>query len=101
MLFVFFPPGCSSAQVALGPELFPGGQAAELFTGERLPVSVAADGRRVMVLKPGRCQIAVCTDAPCTWVASPKGGMGEGSAAENAASSVFCSFIVPLYPARA
>lgn len=64
LLFVFFPAEVESAEAVLGPELFPDGTATELFSGEEFRVSVAADGRRVLKLKPGRFRISVCTDAP-------------------------------------
>ncbi len=64
VLFVFFPPGCSSAEIALGAALFPGNRATELFSGKEFTIATAGDGRRILKLKPGRFQIAVCTDAP-------------------------------------
>ena len=62
VLFIFFPPGCSSAEIALGAALFPGNRATELFSGKEFTIATAGDGRRILKLKPGRFQIAVCTD---------------------------------------
>lgn len=42
LLFVFFPPDVQEAEIAVGPELFPGNRARELFSGSE--TELAAGG---------------------------------------------------------
>lgn len=62
LLFVFFPPDVQEAEIAVGPELFPGNRARELFSGSETELAAGGDGR-TMRLKSGRFQLAVYTDA--------------------------------------
>ncbi|MBS1370344.1 MAG: beta-galactosidase [Lentisphaeria bacterium] len=66
LLIVFFPSECARAEVTLADGLFPENRATELFSGRTAVVSAAENGRRRMMLEPGRFQIAVYADDPVT-----------------------------------